>query len=116
MPQLSACEVMRSLVMLCRGKSKISVSESRLILTSSLTVSRATLLAFGPANQPVSTGYSAGCCVHQTGTLALENKNDRSLRSRPPELVHHFVEKRSKILTTLPNPISVLAATFSRTP
>ncbi len=23
------------------------------------------------------------CCVHQTGTVALENKSDRSLRSRP---------------------------------
>src|SRR5262249_7927139 len=71
---------------------------------------------FGPANQPVSTGYSAGCCVHQTGTVALETKNDRSLRLRPPQLVHHFVVKRSKILTTLPNPISVLAVTFSCTP
>src|SRR5438046_8990866 len=116
MPQLIACEVMRSLVMLCRGKSKISVSEWRLMLTSPLTVSRATVSAFGPANQPVSTGNSDGCCVHQTETCALENKNDRSLRLRPPQLVHHFVEKRSRILTTLPNPISVLAVPFSCTP
>src|SRR5262249_15237819 len=107
---------MRSLVMRCRGTLKISVSESRPILRSSLTVSRDTVSAFGPANQPVSTGYSAGCCVHQTGTVALENKNDKSLRSLPPQLVHHFVAKRSRILTTLPKPISVLALTFSRTP
>src|SRR3974377_1175648 len=109
MPQLIACEVMRSLVMRCRGRLKISVSESRPIFTSSLTVSPATVSAFGPANQPVSTGYSAGCCVHHTGTVAPEIKNDRSLRSHPPQLVHHFVAKRSRILTTLPNPISLLA-------
>src|SRR5260370_28778091 len=95
---------------------KIQANEWRAVLTRLVTVSRATVSAFGPANQPVSTGYSAGCCVHQTGTVALETKNDRSLRSRPPQLVHHFVEKRSRILTTLPNPISVLAVTFSCTP
>src|ERR1044072_6575983 len=115
-PQLIACEVMRSLFMRCRGRLKIAVSEPRPMSTSSLSVSRDMLSAFGPANQPVSTGYSAGCCVHQTGTVALENKNDKSLRSRPPQLVHHFVEKRSRILTTLPKPISVLSVTFSRTP
>src|SRR5262249_39947839 len=107
MPQLIACEVMSSLVTRWRGRLKISASESSPIVTSSLSVSRDTVSAFGPANQPVSTGYSAGCCVHQTGTVALETKNDRSLRLRPPQLVHHFVVKRSKILTTLPNPISV---------
>src|SRR5437764_11719349 len=107
---------MRPFVMRYRGTLKISLSESSPILTSSLPVSRATVSAFGPANQPVSTGNSDGCCVHQTETCALENKNDRSLRLRPPQLVHHFVEKRSRILTTLPNPISVLAVTFSCTP
>src|SRR5580692_6456959 len=106
---------MRSLVMRYGGKLKISVSESRPILTSSLTVSRATVSALGPANQPVSTGYSAGCCVHQVGTVALENTNDRSPRSRPLQLIHHFVVKRSRILTTLPYPMLVLAVTFSRT-
>ncbi len=83
--------------------------------TSSVAVRRATVSALGPAHQPVSTGYPAGCWVHQVGTVVLENRNDRSARSRPPRSAHHLVANRSKVLTTLPNPISVLAtAAFSR--
>jgi hypothetical protein len=33
---------------------------------------------------PVSTGYPAGCWVHQVGTVASESRKDRSARSRPP--------------------------------
>src|SRR5262249_56245952 len=98
-----------------RERWKVRASEASPMSTSSLTVSRVTVSALGPANQPVNTGYLAGCCVHQVGTVALENRNVRSARSRPPRLAHHFVVNRSRILTTLPKPISVLAAAFSRT-
>jgi len=33
----------------------------------------------------------------QVGTVALENRNVRSTRSRPPRLAHHFVVNRSRI-------------------
>src|SRR5262249_4000256 len=103
------------LVIRSRDRSKISASEASPMSTSSLTVRRATVLALGPENQPVSTGYLAGCCVHQVGTVALEKRNVRLARLRPPRLAHHFVVNRRRILTTLPKPISVLAAAFSRT-
>src|SRR4051794_34796068 len=76
---------------------------------SSASASDETLLALGPANQPVSTGYSSGYWVHQVGTAASESRNDRSDRSRSPRSAHHVVAKRKRILTTLPNPISAAA-------
>src|SRR5215472_11477475 len=53
-----------------RGRSKISASEASPISTSSASVSDDTRSVFGPANQPVSTGWPGGCCVHHVGTVA----------------------------------------------
>jgi len=66
------------LLMRSGGRSKISPSGASPISTSSASPSDDTLSALRPANQPVSTGYSSGCCVHQVGTAAPESKNDRS--------------------------------------
>src|SRR6266478_9690345 len=100
--------------MVSGGRSKISASEAIPISTSSLAASDDTLSALGPANQPVNTGWLAGYCVHQVGTVASETRKDRSARSNPLRSAHHFVAKRNRILTTLPNPISAAAAARSR--
>src|SRR6201998_175933 len=101
----------RFLLMRSRERSKISPSEASPISMSSAAASDDPLSALGPASQPVSTGYPSGYWVHQVGTVASESRNDRSdryrpPRSRPPRLAHHFVVKRNRNLTTLPNPIS----------
>ena len=77
---------------------------------SSASVREGTRSALGPANQPVSTGWLVGCCVHQVGTTASDTRNDRSANSPRPSSTQNFVAKRSRILTTLPNPISAAAA------
>src|SRR5947207_3717535 len=92
------------------GSSKISASEERPISMSSASVREGTRSALGPANQPVSTGWLAGCCVHHVGTAASDTRNDRSAKSPRPSSTQNFVAKRSRILTTLPNPISAAAA------
>src|SRR5437660_1642828 len=96
------------------GRSKISPSEASPKSMSSVSASDDTLSAFGPANQPVNTGYPSGYWVHQVGTDASESRKDRSERFRPPRSAHHFVVKRNRNLTTLPNPISAAAVTRSR--
>src|SRR5439155_422011 len=72
-----------SFLMLSDDRSKMSTSEAIPISTSSLAPSDDTVSALGPANQPVSTGWLAGCCVHQVGTVASETRKDRSARSNP---------------------------------
>ena len=66
----------------CFGENpKISPSEASPVSINSPSSTRAKPFVLGPASQPVSTGCSVGCCVHQTGTASSDRRNNRSERS-----------------------------------
>jgi hypothetical protein len=111
--QLIARAATRSRISSFGTRPKMSPSEASPALTSSCSLRRVIQSVFGPPNQPVSTGCSAGCCVHQTGIVASESRNVRSASS-PRLSIHQRVSKRSQIFMTLPKPMCAAAAASSR--